>query len=99
MDVLKLVKIKRSPKPEKKWRAVFQSKAGKEKNVDFGSAGADDYTKTGDKEQRARYRARHRKDLQHGDYTKPGYLAWHILWGDSTDMETNVRAYKRRYNV
>jgi hypothetical protein len=58
----------------------------------------DDYTLTKDKEQRARYRSRHKKDLKTGDPTKAGYLSYYILWGDSTSVRTNISSYKKRFN-
>lgn len=95
---VKLVKVIASPKEGKKLRAVFQRENGRVFNRDFGQATADDYTKTHDKEQRARYRSRHAKDLK-GDPTKAGYLAYHILWGDSTSVAANIAAYRRRFGL
>lgn len=89
------MQIVKSPKPGKKWRAVFNDGT----HTDFGSAGMDDYTLTGDVSQRQRYRARHRKDLETHDPKRAGYLSWYILWGDSTSMEQNRRAYNRKFNV
>jgi hypothetical protein len=57
----------------------------------------DDYTLTGDKEQRERYRARHKKDLK-GEPWKAGYLAYYILWGESRSKRENERAYRERFN-
>lgn len=54
----KLVAVKRSTRDTKKKMAIFQSDDGKQKTVHFGQRGADDYTKTKDKEQRDRYRDR-----------------------------------------
>jgi hypothetical protein len=85
----------KSPKAGKKWRAVFKDGT----HTDFGSAGMDDYTLTHDKEQRERYRSRHRKDLDTNDPKRAGYLSWYLLWGESTSLETNLRAYKKRFNV
>jgi hypothetical protein len=93
--MVKLVRIVKSPRTGKKFRAEFDDGTG----TDFGSAGMDDYTITKDKEQRDRYRARHRKDLDTNDPTRAGYLSYYILWGDSTDMARNVAAYKRRFNM
>lgn len=95
----KLVKLMKSPKSEKKWRAVFQSDSGREKNVDFGAAGMEDYTQHHDKERRERYRSRHAKDLETQDPTRAGYLSWYLLWGESTSLQDNLAAYKRRFNV
>jgi hypothetical protein len=57
----------------------------------------DDYTIKKDKDQRTRYRSRHKKDLQTGDPTRAGYLSWYILWGASTSRRENIASYKRRF--
>ena len=95
----KLLKIVKSPKTEKKWRATFQSDKGREKNVYFGAAGMEDYTQHHDKERRERYRQRHKKDLDTKDPTRAGFLSYYILWGDSTSFDANVAAYRRRFGL
>ena len=79
--------------------AIFTKDNGRTKTTHFGSAGMDDYTLTKDKEQRKRYRTRHQKDLQTGDYTRAGYLSYYILWGNSTSRKENISAYKNRFNL
>ena len=98
---MQLYKLEPSPNPVKKWRATFVDgkDQSKQKHVDFGSKNMDDYTITHDKQQRERYRTRHRRDLQTKDPMKPGYLSWYILWGDSTDLATNAAVYKRLFNM
>lgn len=96
---MRLLRLIPSPNPKKKWRAVFLTDSGREKNTDFGQAGADDYTLTKDKEQRERYRTRHEKDLKTGDPSRAGMLAYWILWGDYTSVRSNLEAYKRRFNL
>ena len=93
------VVIKKSDKPNKKLMAIFTKDNGRTKTTHFGSAGMDDYTLTKDKEQRARYRQRHKKDLQTKDPTRAGYLSYYILWGDSTSRQENIRSYKKRFNL
>jgi hypothetical protein len=93
------VKISKSDKKDKKLKAVFTRDNGRTKTVHFGQAGADDYTITKDKEQRKRYRARHKKDLKTGDYMRPGYLSYYILWGDSTSLASNIKAYKNKFKL
>jgi hypothetical protein len=96
---MKLVSITRSDKPGKKLKAVFKDeKTGRTKTTHFGAAGMDDYTKTHDTAQRARYRTRHAKDLK-GDPTKAGYLSYYILWGNSTSISANISAYRSRFNL
>ena len=93
------VVIKKSDKAGKKLMAVFTKDNGRKKTTHFGASGMDDYTITKNKEQRKRYRDRHRKDLKTGDYTRAGYLSWYILWGPSTNRKDNISAYKRRFNL
>jgi len=93
------VVIKKSDKPGKKLVAIFTRDNGRTKKTYFGASGMEDYTITKDKEQRKRYRSRHKKDLSTGDYTRAGYLSWYILWGDSTSRRENIASYKRRFNL
>lgn len=76
-----------------KYVAIFKDG----KRTSFGSFGANDYTLTGDKEARDRYRARHRKDLDTKDPRRAGFLSYYLLWGDSTSLEQNIRDYKKRF--
>jgi len=93
------VVIKKSDKADKKLMAVFTRDNSRTKKTYFGQAGADDYTLTKDKEQRKRYRTRHKKDLSTGDYTRAGYLSYYILWGNSTSRKENIAAYKKRFKL
>ena len=93
------VVIKKSDRAGKKMMATFTKDNGRKKTTHFGQAGADDYTLKKNKEQRTRYRTRHKKDLSTGDYTRAGYLSYHILWGQSTSLRENIRKYKTRFNL
>ena len=72
---------------------------GRIKNTDFGASGMDDYTLTKDKEQRERYRERHKKDLDTKDPTRAGFLSLFVLWGNSTSLDKNIADYKKRFNL
>ena len=91
--------VKPSTKPNKKLMAIFTKDNGRTKTTHFGQKSADDYTITKDKEQRARYRSRHKKDLITNDPTRAGFLSYYILWGDSTSRSANISAYKKRFNL
>ena len=91
--------IKKSTNPKKKLMAVFTKDNGRTKTTHFGQAGAPDYTITKDKEQRTRYRTRHKKDLNTKDYTRAGYLSYFILWGNSTSRKENISSYKKKFNL
>lgn len=96
---MKLLSVKKSIKAGKKLMATFQMDNGRTRTTHFGASGMDDYTLTGDKEQRERYRERHKKDLETKDPTRPGYLSYYILWGDSTSRQKNIADYKKRFNL
>ena len=83
----KLIKIVKSSNPKKKFDAIFKLDSGKEKKTSFGASSMNDYTLTGDKKARERYRKRHKKDLKTNDPTRAGYLSYYILWGDSVDIK------------
>jgi hypothetical protein len=76
-----------------KYIAVFKDG----RKTRFGAAGMDDYTLTGDEEQRERYRVRHKKDLRTGDPYRAGYLSYYLLWGDSRSLLRNIKEYNRRF--
>lgn len=102
---MKLISVKKSTRKGKKWMAEFcmctgESCCKKEdrKIVHFGSAGMDDYTITKDKEQRDRYRTRHKKDLETKDPTRAGYLSYYLLWNKETLTES-IKDYKKRFNL
>ena len=79
--------------------ATFEDKeTGRKSTTHFGAKGMDDYTKTKDKEQRKRYRARHKNDNL-SDPRSPGALSWYILWGNSTSRRENITSYKKRFGL
>ena len=95
---MKLIEVKKSTKTDKKYMAVFENN-GRKKTTHFGAKGMDDYTLKGDKEQRERYRARHKKDLETKDPTRAGFLSYYLLWGDSTSFAQNLRDFKSRFGL
>jgi len=96
---MKLISITKSDRAGKKMKAVFESDSGRQKTTHFGAAGMDDYTKTHDKDQRARYRTRHAKDLTTGDPSRAGFLSYYILWGESTSIPANISKFKHKFNL
>ncbi len=101
---LRLLRVVPSPRASKKWRAEWL-RAGpsspsqpRQAHTDFGARGYSDYTMHKDPARRARYRVRHARDPIH-DPTTPGALAWHLLWGESTSLATNLRALRARFGV
>jgi hypothetical protein len=95
---MKLISVKPSDKPEKKYVATFEKDNGKQKKTYFGASGMNDFTLTGDKEARERYKTRHAKDLTTNDPTRAGYLSYYILWNKPT-INASIQDYKKRFNL
>ena len=96
---MKLMSVKPSDSKTKKYVATFKLDNGKEKKVSFGAKGYTDYLISKDKERRDRYRKRHQKDLKTNDPMRAGYLSYYLLWGDSTSLKENIKAYKKRFKL
>ena len=92
------VVIKKSTKPEKKLMAVFKMDTGRTRVTHFGQAGAPDYTRTRDKEQKSRYLSRHRRRENWDDATSAGALSRWILW-DLPTRRASIASYKKRFNL
>jgi hypothetical protein len=88
-----LAKVTRNRSGPKKFTAHFKVD-GRPRRTQFGARGYEDYTTHHDKERRARYRARHRKDLRTRDLTRAGYLSYYLLWGENTSLSKNIAAYR-----
>lgn len=90
-----MTKSTRSPK---KLMARFCDANDKCKIVHFGAQGYSDYTMHRDKKRRENYRSRHHSG-KNAKYNTPNALAYHLLWGESTNLSANIKAFKKRYNV
>ena len=90
------LQILKSDKELKKYKAIFTKDDGKTKTIHFGSSMHHDFTQHRNIERRQLYRQRHEKDLK-GDPLRAGYLSYYILWGDSTSLHTNIKAFKNKF--
>jgi hypothetical protein len=105
---IKLKKLSKSLKKDKKYTAVFEIKKnsnvkdGKTQTRHFGYNNPDDknndYTKHEDISRRNRYIIRHEKDLSTGDPSRAGFLSMFILW-NKPNIEEAVKDYNRRLNI
>jgi len=93
------VKIKPSDKKGKKYDAIFVLENGRTKTTSFGAKGFEDYTQHKDKQRRARYIARHRKNENWSAPMTAGALSRWILWGESAALRTNISNYKKRFSL
>ncbi len=94
------VKIMPSKAKNKKFTAIFSDDQGKKiKTVQFGDSRYEDYTKHKDKQRRNRYRNRHKGNLAKTTYMSPAHLSYYILWGESSNINTNINKYKKMFKL
>ena len=97
--MIKMV-VEKGTGKNKKLKAIFYDAEGKKiKTTQFGDSRYEDYTQHKDKKRRSKYRDRHKKDLEKGDYMSAGYLSYYILWGTSTNRNTNIKQYKKMFKL
>ncbi len=94
---LKLIKISKSPKKDKKLMAVFE-KDGRRIERHFGAKGYSDYTIHKDEERMKRYSRRHKSREDWSDPTTNGALSKYILW-NKPSLRASISDYKRRFNL
>ena len=90
-------------KTKKRFTAIFRiHKGGKViKITHFGQRNPKKgtYIDHGDKKLRSAYRARHKKDLDTKDYKRAGFLSYYLLWGDHTNLKSNLSDFKNKFNL
>jgi hypothetical protein len=95
---MKLLSIKPSPNPKKKYVAVFEQDNGRSKTVHFGAAGMSDYTVNKDEERKERYLSRHRANESWDKPDTAGALSRWILWNKPT-LQASIADYRRRFSL
>jgi len=89
------MRIEKSTRKGKRFMATYANG----KVVHFGQEGGKTYIDHGDKEKRKAYLARHEPRENWNDPFSPGSLSRYLLWGDSTDFETNHQAFMRKFPI
>lgn len=91
--------LERATDGKHKWVGVFTDADGKETRVPFGAVGYQDFTQHHNRVRRSMYLLRHRKNENWNDPMTAGALSRWLLWGDVPHLETNVRTFKKRFNL
>jgi Family of unknown function (DUF5754) len=89
------MELHRATDGKHKWIAEFADGT----RVPFGAVGYKDYTQHHDKLRRANYLSRHRSSESWSNPKTAGSLSRWILWGDSTSLQANLQAFKRRFSL
>jgi hypothetical protein len=100
---MKLISIKKSTKPDKKYMAEVETDANRTKTIHFGAKKEngtpyDDYTITKDKEQRALYLKRHKANEDWKNPLTAGFWSRWYLWNEETKKES-LKDLKNKFNL
>jgi len=87
-----------SNRKDKKYEIVFMRDSGKTLTIHFGSKTSKTYLDHKDKDKRSAYIARHAPN-EDWQSVNAGSLSRFLLWGNSTDLETNLKEYFKRFNI
>jgi len=96
--MVKLQSFGPSTNSDKKYMVVLLKPDGRKKTIHFGAKGMDDFTKTGDIEQKSRYIQRHKDRENWNDPLTAGFWAKHILW-NKTSVQSSLADTKRQFNL
>jgi len=86
-----------SARKNKKYEIVFLKENGRPLTIHFGSKNSKTYLDHADKNKRLAYIARHEKN-EDWQSVNAGSLSRYILW-EGTDLETNFKAYFKRFGI
>jgi len=91
---MRLQKIVKSTKSDKKMMAVFDHKT-----VHFGQRDSKTYLDHHDRDKRSNYISRHRINEKWNEPDTAGSLSRWILWGNSTSLNENIKDFKKKFNL
>ena len=95
--MIKLLFIKKSHLPNKKFDATFE-RDGRKKTISFGASGMSDFTKHHSDERKKLYDARHKPSENWNDPMTAGALSKYVLWNKPT-LQASISDYKKRFNL
>ena len=95
----KLIYFGKSKRWNKRFKAKFEEPDKRTVTVHFSTIGGKTYVDGVDPDVRDRYLKRHAVDLKTGDPLRAGFLAYYVTWGKSRNVEDNLKAYLKKFNI
>ena len=92
---MKFISLKKSNKPNKKLVITFSEP---NLTIHFGSKNSSTFLDHHDKVKRSNYLKRHKVN-EDWNQINAGSLSAYILWGDSSDMYSNLINYLDKFNI
>ena len=93
---MKFEAIKHSTRKDKKFMITFTNP---KKTIHFGSKTSKTFLDHNDKKKRENYILRHQVNENWNNPLTAGTLSLYLLWGSSSDLYTNLKAYLKHFNI
>lgn len=94
---MKLIGLYKSGRKDKRYVFDYIDEEGKRKKIHFGLYKGSTYIDHQDKLKRKNYLARHRV-REDWEKINAGSLSARLLWGDSVDLELNLKQYLKDFD-
>ena len=92
---MKLIKFSKSNRKNKKYMMIFQEP---KKTLHFGSDVSETFVEGASDEKKKNYIARH-KVRENWNEINAGSASRFILWGNSRNINTNLKEYLKKFNI
>ena len=92
-----LIDLRKSKKKKKKYEIILKID-GKKRSIHFGSNVSKTFVEGASIQKRNNYLKRHSVN-EDWNYINPGSLSAGILWGDSDDIQENLKCYMKEFNI
>jgi hypothetical protein len=96
--MLKFIKLDKSNRHSKNYVFIYRD-GDQVIKVHFGSKGSSTYLDHHDKFKKRNYLKRHQALGENWDAINAGSLSAFLLWGDSTDLKTNLYNYLNHFSI
>lgn len=98
MSPKQFIKLDKSNRLGKKYVFIYKDN-DKIKKIHFGSKGSSTYLDHHDKIKRDNYLKRHKALGENWNQINAGSLSRFLLWGDSTNLNTNLYNYLNKFSI
>jgi hypothetical protein len=96
---MRFISLRPSTRKDKRFMYEYLDENDKKKVIHFGFKGGQSYLEHNDAEKRKKYIARHKAGNEDWSKINAGALSRYILWGDTNDLQKNLKAFNTKFRL
>jgi len=96
---MKFISLTPSTRKDKRLMYEYIDENDKKKKIHFGFKGGQTYLEHNDKEKRKNYISRHKAGKEDWNVISAGALSRYILWGDTNDLQKNLKTFNTKFRL